>query len=77
VTEVGEDGRLVRMQIRAETSDGRREERELTVRQWYHDELVPLLERNGFERVEVKQGVGEAIVVYVASRDGDLQRLPR
>jgi SAM-dependent methyltransferase len=70
VTEVGEDGRLVRMQIRAETSDGRREEHELTVRQWYRDELVPLLERNGFDRVEVKQGVDEEIVVYVASRTG-------
>jgi SAM-dependent methyltransferase len=77
VAEVGEDGRLVRLQIRAETSDGRVEEHDLTERQWYRHELVPLLERNGFRHVEVKPGVDERIVVYVASRDGDLQPLPR
>jgi SAM-dependent methyltransferase len=77
VAEIGEDGRFVRMQIRAETSDGRLEEHELTERQWYRNELVPLLERNGFERVEVKQGVEDRIVVYLASRDGDPQRLLR
>ena len=68
VTEVGEDGRFVRMEIRAETSDGRAEQHELTLRQWYGDELVPLLERRGFERVEVKEGVEERIVVYVATK---------
>jgi SAM-dependent methyltransferase len=77
VVEVGEDGRFVRMQIRAETSDGRCEEHELTERQWYRDDLVPLLERNGFEHVEIRPGVDERIVVYVASRDGDPQPLPR
>lgn len=75
VSAIGEDGRFVRMQIRAETSDGRREEHELTERQWYRDELVQLLGRNGFEHVDVKQGIEERNVVYVASRDGDFRRL--
>jgi SAM-dependent methyltransferase len=77
VVGVEEDGRCVRLQIRAETSDGRREEHELTMRQWYRDELVPLLERSGFARVDVLPGVDETIVVYVASRDGDLQPVQR
>jgi hypothetical protein len=47
------------------------------MRVWTQDELVPLLERSGFELVESKQGVDERIVVYVASRNGDLQPLPR
>lgn len=76
VAEVGEDGRFVRLQIRAETSDGRVEEHDLTERQWYRDELVALLERQSFEHVEVKPGVDERIVVYVASRGGDRQPLP-
>jgi hypothetical protein len=47
------------------------------MRWWYREEIVPLLERSGFERVEVRPGVEERIVVYVAFRDGDLQPLPR
>jgi SAM-dependent methyltransferase len=74
---VDDDDRCIHMTIRAETADGRREEHALTMRQWYRDELVPLLERNGFEQVEVKPGVDERIAVYVASRNGDLQPLPR
>jgi SAM-dependent methyltransferase len=77
VVEVGENGRFVRMQIRVETSDGRAEVHELIERQWYRDELAPLLERTGFARVDVRQGVDERFVVYVASKDGDLQPLPR
>jgi SAM-dependent methyltransferase len=68
IVAVEEEGRCVHMRIRAETSDGRREEHALTMRQWYRDELVPLLERSGFASVEVKPGVDETIVVYIASR---------
>ena len=74
---VDEDDHSVHMTIRAETPDGRREEHELTMRQWTRDELVPLLERSGFAHVEVKPGVDERFAVYVASRDGDLQPLQR
>jgi SAM-dependent methyltransferase len=68
VDAVAEEGRCVHMRIRADTSDGRCEEHALTMRQWYRDELVPLLERTGFANVDVKPGVEETIVVYVASR---------
>ena len=68
---VDEHDRCVHMTIRAETSDGRREEYELTMRQWYRDELVPLLERTGFAAVDVKAGADERTLVYVASRHGD------
>jgi SAM-dependent methyltransferase len=74
---VDDDDHCVHMTIRAEASDGRREEHRLTMRWWYREEIVPLLERSGFERVEVRPGVEERIVVYVAFRDGDLQPLPR
>jgi SAM-dependent methyltransferase len=77
VDAVDDDDRCVHMTIRAETADGRREEHELTMRMWTREELLSLLERHGFEHVEVKPGVDERIAVYVASRDGDLQRLPR
>jgi SAM-dependent methyltransferase len=76
VDAVDEDDRCVHMTLRAETAEGRREEHSLTMRVWTREELLPLLERNGFEHVEVKPGVEERIVVYVASRDGDLQPLP-
>jgi SAM-dependent methyltransferase len=65
---VEEDGRWVQMRIRADTSDGRHEEHALTMRQWYRDELVPLLERSGFASVEVRPGVDRTVVVYIASR---------
>src|SRR5436305_8491270 len=45
---VDANDRCVRMTIRAETPDGRREEHVLTMRQWYRDELVPLLHEAGF-----------------------------
>jgi SAM-dependent methyltransferase len=66
---VDEDDRCVHMRLRAETADGRREEHALTMRIWPRDELLMLLERNGFEDVEVKPGVVERIFAYVASRD--------
>ena len=65
------------MTIRAETSDGRREEHELAMRQWYRDELVPLLERTGFATVDVKAGADKHTLVYVASRHGDRQAFAR
>jgi hypothetical protein len=77
VDSVDDDDHCVYMTIRAEASDGRREEHGLSMRWWYRDEIVPLLVRSGFDRVEVKPGVEERIVVYVASRHGDLQPLPR
>jgi SAM-dependent methyltransferase len=77
VDAVDEDDMCVHMTIRAQALDGRVEEHTLTMRSWYRDELLPLLERSGFERVEVLAGVEERIVVYVAFRDGDLQPLPR
>jgi SAM-dependent methyltransferase len=65
--------RCVHMTIRAEAPDGRREEHALTMRQWYRDELVPLLRDAGFETVEVLPGVDENTLVYVATRGGDRQ----
>jgi hypothetical protein len=47
------------------------------MRFWYRDELEPLLHDVGFGNVEVLRGVDEHTLVYVASRDGDLQPLPR
>ncbi len=61
------------MTIRAETPDGRREEHALTMRQWYRDELVPLLHAAGFGTVDVLARIDENTYVYVASRQGDLQ----
>jgi SAM-dependent methyltransferase len=77
VDAVDEHDRCVHMTIRAQTSDGRREEHELTMRQWYRDELVPLLERTGFAAVDVNAGADERTLVYVASRHGDHEALPR
>ena len=65
------------MTIRAETSDGRREEHELTMRKWYRHELVPLLECTGFATVDVKTGADERTLFYVASRYGDRQAFAR
>jgi SAM-dependent methyltransferase len=76
VDAVDEDDRCVHMTIRAQAGN-RVEEHKLTMRQWYRDELLALFERGGFPRVEVKPEVVENIAVYVASRDGDLQPLPR
>lgn len=61
----------VRLTIRAESSDGRREEHVLTMRQWYRDELEPLLRNAGFASVDVLTGVEENTLVYVATRAGD------
>jgi hypothetical protein len=47
------------------------------MRCWSREELVPLFERAGFATVDVLPGVDEDVVVYVASRHGDLQPLPR
>jgi hypothetical protein len=76
VDAVDEEDRCVHMTIRAQSGD-RSEEHKLTMRQWYRDELLPLFERSGFPRVDVLPEVVENIAVYVASRDGDLQPLPR
>lgn len=62
------EDRCVRMTIRAETPDGRCEEHTLTMRQWYRDELEPLLRRSGFANVDVSRGVDEHTLVYVATR---------
>lgn len=64
---VDQADRCVHMTIRAEAPDGRREEHALTMRQWYRDELVPLLENAGFAKVDVLAGVDEHTVVYVAT----------
>lgn len=66
VDAIDHDDRTVHMTIRAEATDGRREEHSLTMRQWYRDELEPLLRRAGFAEVEVIQGVDEDTLVYVA-----------
>jgi hypothetical protein len=76
VDAVDEDDRCVHMTIRARAG-ARVEEHRLTMRFWYRDELVPLLARCGFDVRDVHDGVDENTVVYVASRDGDLQPLPR
>ena len=76
VDAVDVDDRCVRMRMRAREGD-RVEEHRLTMRQWYAPELARLFARTGFTRVELKPGVDETIVAYVASRDGDLQPLHR
>jgi SAM-dependent methyltransferase len=68
VDAVDEDDRCVHMTIRAETSDGRREEHALTMRQWYRDELVTLFANAGFANVDVHAGIDKNTRVYVASR---------
>lgn len=72
-----DDDRCVHMTMRAETPDGRREEHALTMRQWTRGELLALMQASGFVQVDVHQGVAENFAVYVASKDGDLQPLPR
>ena len=69
VDAVDEADRCVHMTLRAETRDGRREEHALTMRQWYRDELVPLLHAAGFTSVDVLPGVDENTRVYVARRE--------
>jgi SAM-dependent methyltransferase len=68
VDAVDEDDRCVHMTIRAETSDGRREEHALTMRQWYRDELVTLCANAGFANVDVHAGIDKNTRVYVANR---------
>jgi hypothetical protein len=72
VDAVDEDDRCVHMRIRAETPDGRREEHTLTMRQWYRDELVPLLQDAGSATIDVLPGIDEQTLVYVVTREGDV-----
>lgn len=67
---VDEEDRCVHMTLRAETAAGQREEHVLTMRQWYRDELVPLLHAAGFGTVNVIAGVDENTLVYIATRAG-------
>jgi hypothetical protein len=39
------------------------------MRQWYRDELVPMLHNAGFGSVEVLPGVDENTRVYIAARE--------
>ncbi len=66
VDAVDEADRCVHMTIRAEARDGRREEHALTMRFWRREELVPLLHGAGFAQIDVRQGVDEHTLVYVA-----------
>jgi hypothetical protein len=68
VDAVDEADRCVHMTLRAETPDGRSEEHALTMRQWYRDELLPLLRDAGFTSVDVLPGVNEVTFVYLARR---------
>lgn len=70
VDAVDEEDRCVSMTIRAERSDGQREEHELTMRLWYREELEPLLRRVGLQVVSVLPGVDEHTLVYLAARPG-------
>jgi SAM-dependent methyltransferase len=69
VDAVDDDDRCIHMTIRAEAPDGRSEEHVLTMRQWYRDDLVPLLEDAGFATVDVIPGtvIDENTFVYVAT----------
>ena len=70
VDAVDADDRCVHMTLRAETADGHREEHALTMRNWYRDELVPLLEAAGFVDVDVSASpVVENTLVYVVRRE--------
>jgi SAM-dependent methyltransferase len=66
VDAVEEEDRCVHMTIRAEAGGNRCEEHTLTMRFWYRDELVPLLERAGFADIRVLPGVDEHTLVYIA-----------
>jgi SAM-dependent methyltransferase len=68
VDSVDEDDRCVHMTIRAETPEGLSEEHALTMRFWYRDELLPLLERAGFVAIDVFPGIDEHTLVYRATR---------
>ena len=46
---------------------GRREEHTLTMRQWYRDDLEPLLRATGFAAVDVSRGIDQDTLVYRAS----------
>jgi len=70
VDAVDEEDRCVHMTIRAATRDGRSEDHALTMRFWYRDELVPLLEETGFVALRVLPGIDEHTLVYLATRDG-------
>lgn len=72
VDAVDEHDRCVHMTIRAETIDGRCEEHTLTMRQWYQDELVPLLHEAGFVSVRVLAGLSEHTLVYLATRKAEV-----
>ena len=56
------------MTLRAETTDGLSEEHPLTMRQWYREELLPMLHDAGFASVDVLPGVHENRLVYLADR---------
>lgn len=71
VDAVDTNDRCVRMTIRAEAPDGRREEHSLTLRQWYRDDLEPLLGNAGFATIHVLEGIDENTLVYVATRGSD------
>jgi SAM-dependent methyltransferase len=68
VDAVDDADRCVHMTLRAETTDGLSEEHPLTMRQWYQEELLPMLHDAGFASVDVLTGVNENTLVYLASR---------
>jgi hypothetical protein len=68
VDAVDEHDRCVHMTLRATSPDGRSEEHALTMRQWYRDELVPLLRATGFADIDILSGVDEDTLVYVCTR---------
>jgi SAM-dependent methyltransferase len=74
VDAVDDPDRCVHMTIRAETPDGRREDHALTMRQWYRDELVPLLHAASFAGVDVLDGVDENTLVYLATRPSSISQ---
>jgi SAM-dependent methyltransferase len=68
VDAVEEEDRCVHMTIRADANDGRREEHTLTMRFWFRDELLALLEQSGFADIRVLPGLEKHTLVYVAER---------
>ena len=72
VDAVDEHDHCVHMTIRAETSDGRREEHTLTMRQWYRDELGAVAFATPVSQLcKSSQGVPDNTLVYVGTRQGD------
>jgi SAM-dependent methyltransferase len=70
VDAVDEADRCVRLTISAATQDGRYEEHELTMRQWYRDELEPALRTAGFDEIDVfPSPVVDNTLVYLARRE--------